>query len=148
MYWSCRGRTSNHSNWQYPSYFNTYFDSNGLLFLFSYISEKHLQFRKNTQKHYHQKSKALLRSIFGLSYKSNWIYLLWNGFSNYVYLRDMYITLKRIVKILVVSVLRILLICKVLNFKVLNFPKFAYNCPCEKVNFSLIYPPNITNHNF
>ena len=44
-----------------------------------------------------------------------------------------------------VSVLRILLNCKFLNFaivftKKINFPEFAYNFRCEKVNFSLIRP--------
>ena len=48
-----------------------------------------------------------------------------------------------------VSVLRILLICKFLNFtaaftKKINFSKFAFNFPCEKVNFSLIHQTHIT----
>ena len=46
------------------------------------------------------------------------------------------------------TVLRFLLICKTLNFnaiftKNLNFPKFAYNDPCEKHSFSLIHPTHI-----
>ena len=88
-------------------YFYPDFDSNGL-FIFFYISEKHFKFRK--------KQKYLLGKIFGSAHRSNRIYLLWNCFSNYVYIKDMYITLKGIGKILFVSVLRILLICKFLNF--------------------------------
>ena len=64
-----------------------------------------------------RKKKHLLGNIFGSPHTSNPIYLLQNCFSNYVYLKDMYITLKGIGKILFVSVLRILLICKFLNFK-------------------------------
>ena len=63
-----------------------------------------------------KKKKHLLGNIFGSPHTSNRIYLLRNCFSNYVYLKDMYITLKGIGKILFVSVLRILLICKTLNF--------------------------------
>ena len=63
-----------------------------------------------------RKKKHLLGNIFGSPHTSNRIYLLRNCFSNYVYLKDMYITLKGIGKILFVSVLRILLICKFLNF--------------------------------
>ena len=57
----------------------------------------------------------------------------------------MYITLKGIGKILFVSLLRILLICKFLNFTAvfiktkLTFSEFAYDSPCEKDNFSLIH---------
>ena len=58
-----------------------------------------------------RKKKHLLEKIFG-----NWIYLLRNCFSNYVYLKDKYITLKGIGKILFLSASRILLICKFLNF--------------------------------
>ena len=54
--------------------------------------------------------------LFGSLHTSNRIYLLRNCFSNYVYLKDMYMSLKGIGKILFVSVLRILLICKTLNF--------------------------------
>ena len=54
--------------------------------------------------------------LFGSLHTSNRIYLLRNCFSNYVYLNDMYMSLKGIGKILFVSVLRILLICKTLNF--------------------------------
>ena len=68
-----------------------------------------------------------------------------NCFPSYVCLKDMYITLKRIGKILFGCMLRILLICKFLKFttvftKKLNFPKFVSNTLCEKVNFSLIQP--------
>ena len=78
-----------------------------LLFIF-FLSEKRLQLRK-TEKH-------LLRKVFGSPHTRNRICSLWNCFSNYVYLRDMYITLKGIGKILFASVLRILLLCKFLNF--------------------------------
>ena len=63
-----------------------------------------------------RKKKHLLGNIFGSPHTSNRIYLLRNCFSNYVYLKDMYLSLKGIGKILFVSVLRILLICKFLNF--------------------------------
>ena len=53
----------------------------------------------------------------------------------------MCIALKGIGKILFVSLLRFLLICKFLNvttvFTKKNFLKFVYNFPCEKVNFSV-----------
>ena len=55
--------------------------------------------------------KHLLGNKFGSPHTNNRIYLLRNCFSAYIYLKDMYITLKGIV-----SVLRILLICKFLNF--------------------------------
>ena len=62
----------------------------------------------------------------------------------------MYVTLRGIGKILFVSVLRILLICKFLNFTAVftkkKNPKFAYNFPYGKVNFSLIHPTHITIH--
>ena len=54
-----------------------------------------------------RKKKHLLGNIFGSPHTSNRIYLLRNFFSSYVYLKDMYITLKSIGKILFVSVLRI-----------------------------------------
>ena len=101
-----------------------------------------------------KKTKAFVRKNFGSPHTSHWIYLPQNCFSNHVYLKDLYITLKGIEKILFVLVLRILLICKFLNFaavfiqKNLNFPKLAYNFPCEKVNFSLIHPTHITIHSF
>ena len=63
-----------------------------------------------------RKIKHVIGKIFGSPHTSNWIYLLRNCFSNYVYLKDMYLSLKGIGKILFVSVLRILLICKTLNF--------------------------------
>ena len=52
----------------------------------------------------------------GSPYASFRIYLLRSCFSNYVYLKDMYICLKGIRKILSVSVLRILLFFKFLIF--------------------------------
>ena len=66
----------------------------------------------------------------------------------------MYMSLKGIGKILFVSVLRILLICKTLNFmagftkKKLKFPKFAFNFLCGKVNFSLTDWTRTTIHSF
>ena len=96
------------------------------------------------------KKKHLLGNVFGSPHTSNWIYLLQNCFSNYLHRKDMYITLKGIGKIIFVLVVRIFLICKFLNFtsaftkKKLNFPKFAFNFPCEKVNFSLIHQTYIT----
>ena len=76
--------------------------------------------------------------------------------SDYVCLKDMYITLKEIGKIWIVSVQRILLICKFINFmvvlfkanKLINLLKFAYNFLREKVNFSLIHPTHINIHSF
>ena len=61
-----------------------------------------------------RKEMHLLGNIFGSPHTSNRIHSLRNCFSNYVYLKDMYITLKGIGKILFVSVLGILLICKFL----------------------------------
>ena len=55
-------------------------------FLFFNGSEKYLQFKK-LQKH-------LVEKIFGSPHTSNRIYLPWNYFTNYVYLKDMCITLK------------------------------------------------------
>ena len=83
----------------------------------------------------------------------HYIYLPRNRFSNYVYLNDMCMNLKGIGKILFVSVLRILIICKTLNFtavftKKLKFPKFAFNFLCEKVNFTLTHGTHITIHSF
>ena len=75
---------------------------------FFHISEKYLQFR--------EKQKHLLGETFGLPHASNRIYLLRYCFSNYVYPKEMYITLEGIGKILSVSVLRIFLICKSLDF--------------------------------
>ena len=73
-----------------------------------FISEKYPQFRK--------KQTHLLETIFRSLHTSNRIYLLRNCFSNYVYLKDMYITSKGIRKTLFILVLRIFLICKLLNF--------------------------------
>ena len=62
------------------------------------------------------KKEHLLGNVFGSPHTSNWIYLLQNCFSNYLHLKDMYTTLKGIGKIIFVSVIRIFLICKFLNF--------------------------------
>ena len=63
-----------------------------------------------------RKKKHLLGNIFGSPHTINWIYLLPNCFSNYIYLKDIYITLKGIEKrYLFVLVLRILLIRKFLS---------------------------------
>ena len=82
-----------------------------------------------------KKQKHLLRKMFGSPHTSNQIYLLWNGFSNYAYLKDMYITLKGIGKILFVSVLKILLICKFLNFTVVVIKKIKISKVC--IQFSV-----------
>ena len=55
-------------------------------------------------------------TLFGSLYTSNRIYFLRNCFSNYVYLKDMYMHLKGTGKILLVEVLRNLLISKTLTF--------------------------------
>ena len=81
------------------------------------------------------KKKHLLENIFGSPHTSNRIYLLWNCFSNYVYLKDMYITLKGIGKILFVSVLRILLICEFLNFTAAFTKKIKLSKVC--IQFSV-----------
>ena len=125
---SCRRRTSTQNTWQQTRYFNVDFDSNGLLFLVLYFREVPL-FRK--------KQKHLLKKIFGSTHTSNRTYLLRNCFSNYVYLKDMYIILKGIRKIR-----------GVFTKKNLSFPKFTYNFPGEKVNFGLIHPAYITIHSF
>ena len=70
-----------------------------------------------------RKKKHLLGNIFGSPYTSNWIYLLRNCFSNYIFLKDVYITLKGTGKILFVSMLSILLICKFLNFTAVSTKK-------------------------
>ena len=75
-------------------------------YFFFYISEKYVQFRKKQKKH-------LLGKIFGSPHTSNQFYLLQNCFTNYIYLKDMYITLTGInVRVGVKNVL----ICKFLNF--------------------------------
>ena len=78
-----------------------------------------------------KKQKHLLGKIFDSPHISNLIYLLRNCSSNYVYLKNRYITLAGIGKIMFVSVFRILLICKSLNLqppslKKLNFPMLQY----------------------
>ena len=95
-------------------YFNIDFDSNGLLFLFHIFESSAFNLSKNKSISI-EKSRALVRKVFGSPYTINQIYLLQNWFSNYVYFKDMYITLKEIRKLLFLMVLRILLICKFLN---------------------------------
>ena len=63
-----------------------------------------------------KKQKHLSRKICASPYTNNRTYLQWNSFSNYVNLKDVYITLKRIRKLLFVLALKVLLICKFLNF--------------------------------
>ena len=64
----------------------------------------------------------------------------------------MHITLKEIGKILFALVVKTLLICKSLKFTAAFTEKiklkFAFNLPCEKVDFSLINPTRINIHNF
>ena len=71
-----------------------------------------------------KKKEAFSRECSWFTHTSNRIYLLWNCFSNYAYLINMYITLKGIGKIIFVLVLRILLTCKFLNFTAAFPPKF------------------------
>ena len=82
-----------------------------------------------------RKEMHLLGNIFGSPHTSNWIHSLRNCFSNYVYLKDMYITLKGIGKILFVSVLRILLICKFRNFTAAFTKKIKLSKVC--IQFSV-----------
>ena len=100
-----------------------------------------------------EKNKSiLLRRIFGSTRTRNRIYLLRNSFSNYVYLKDIYITLKGIKKILFVSVLRTLLIFKFLNFtavftkKRIRLSKICMQYSMSEVDFSLIHPTHINIH--
>ena len=102
---------------------NVHFDSNGLLSFYIYLREISTYNLK--------KQKHLLGKIFDSCHISNRIYLLRNCSSNYVYLKNRYITLAGIGKIMFVSVFRILLICKSLNLqppslKKLNFPMLQY----------------------
>ena len=97
MYWSCRRRTSAQNTLSYTRYFNAEIDSNGLLFLFIYISENYLQFRK--RKHCYAKCLVYPIKVTGSTCCG-------------MVFQTMYITLKRIAKVLFLSVLRILLICK------------------------------------
>ena len=74
-------------------------------YLFFYISRSAFNLEK--------KQKHFLRKTFGSPDTSNQTFFF--CFSNYAYLKDMYINLKEIEKILFVLVLRILLTCKFLN---------------------------------
>ena len=115
-------------------------------FLYLYIADMYLQFWKKEflnlgNKFHYKKYKERdgnTRNKFAFVFRHS-IY--------------MYITLKGTEKILFVSVLTILLICKSLNFTVtftkkLKLSKFAFNFPCEKINFSLVHRNLITIHNF
>ena len=88
MHWSCRRCTLIQNTWQQTRYFNVDFDSNGLLFVFYVFSRGTFNLEKN--------KKHLLRKMFGSPHTINRIYLLWNCFSNYVYLKDIYITVNGI----------------------------------------------------
>ena len=99
-----------------------------------------------------QKQKYLWRNIFGSPHTSNRISLLRNFFSSYVYIKNVYITSKGIVKFLFVLVLRIFLICRFLYVTAvftekIKLSKFECNFPFEKVNFSLAHPIH-TIHSF
>ena len=72
-----------------------------------------LFFQRST---FNLEKKQLLMKFFFSPCKSNWIYVPRNYFSNYVYLKDIHINLKGIGKILFITVLTNLLICKFLNF--------------------------------
>ena len=84
---------------------------------------------------FYKKEKHLLWKIFGSPHISKWIFLLRNCFSNYVYLNNMYITLKGIGKIVLVSVLKTLLICKFLNFMAAFTKKIKLSKVC--IQFSV-----------
>ena len=129
MHCSCRRSASTQNTWQQTRYFHADFHRNGSLFLFLYF-RKCLKFGK--------KQKNLLRKKFDLPHTNNRIYLLWNCFSNYVYPKDKYISLKGIGKILFGH----------FHQRKFKFPKFSYDVPCAKVNFSLIHPSHITIHSF
>ena len=82
--------------------------------------------------------KLLLEKIFGSTHTNNRIYLLWNCFLNYVYLKDAYISLKGIGKILSESVLRILLIC---NFTVVFTEKNLSKVSVQYIQLILPFIP-------
>ena len=109
-------------------------------------------FRKVYSNQKKARALVLLRIILVLPHTSNRIYLLQNCFSNYVYLKDMYITSKRIGNIQFTSMLRILLICTFLSFAATftkkNFSKFGCNFPLGKANFSLIHSTHIATYSF
>ena len=63
-----------------------------------------------------RKSITSSKKLFGSLHTSNRIYLMRNCFSNSAYLKDMYLSLKGTEQIMFVSMLRILLIFKTLNF--------------------------------
>ena len=71
-----------------------------------FFSKKYLQFRK----------KAFVDETFFSPCKSNWICIPRNYFSNYVYLKNIHINLKKFGNILFVPVLTNLPIYKFLNF--------------------------------
>ena len=78
-----------------------------------------------------EKTKAFVKENFWFIPSSNRIYLLRKCFSNYVYLKDMYIKLKGVGKLLSVSLLTILLICKFINITAIftkNFFKVFKVC--------------------
>ena len=77
-YGFCRRFTSTPDAWHWARYCDVDVHRNELLF--------------NSEK----KQKHLFRKMFSSSHTSNRIYLLRNCFSNYVYLKAMYITLKGI----------------------------------------------------
>ena len=107
MHWFRRSYTLTRKTRQKKRHFNVDFDSYELFVLFLYLREvPSIQKRK----------KVLVRKFFGSTHTRNRIYLLRNCFSKYVYLKDMQIALNEIGNILFVSVLRILLIFKFLNF--------------------------------
>ena len=96
------------------------FNSNGLFFFI---------FHRNTF-NFEKNQKYLLRKFFDSRHTNNRIYQLQNCFWNFVYLKDTYITLKKILKILFVSRLRILLIWKFLNFTAVFTKKIKLSKVC------------------
>ena len=85
-----------------------------------------------------KKKKHLSGKIFGSPHKHNRVYLKWNWFSNYVYLKAMHITLNGIGKNLFIPVLRIWLICKFLNFTVIFTKKALQSTPWKVSIFGVI----------
>ena len=82
------------------------FDSNGLLFLFKHIYIYiyiyiHIYIYIFQRSNFNlEKTKSFVKENFCSTNTRNWVYLLRNCFSNYVYLKDVYINFKTIGKIM------------------------------------------------
>ena len=92
------------------------------------------------------------RKFFCLSLKG--IFLLQNCFSSYLYLKDIYKTLRETGNIQFVSELAILLNLYISKFhwslqiKELKLAKLEYYSVCGAVNFSVMHPTHITIYKF